>query len=116
MISETLMAACRVKVNPHNFTFEAFDGKFRCSPEMLDDLEAYYRITADSIFEMILVLEKTNQFYDQGEIDLQVRQVKTLRPNDHQIWELAIVQGPATLLKTYFATTPIKRFVPPSGE
>lgn len=113
MISETLMEECRVMVNPNNFTFEAFDGKFRCTPEMLADLEAYYKITPDSLFEMILNLEKTNQFYDEGEIDVHVRQAKTLRPDEHQVWELAIVQGPATLLKTYFATTPIKRFVPP---
>jgi len=102
----SLAIACRFKVRP-DFHFEAFDGKFSISPEMLTDLEDYYNITPSELFNMILTLEKNGQISNNGELDVHVRHVKTLRSKEYQIWELEIVQGPISLFKTYFSSNPI---------
>lgn len=104
MISETLATACRLKVDPTNFTFRAFDGKFFCTPEMLNDFEDYYKITPNDVFELILDLEKRGLI--TGEVNIFVKSVSAMRPDKETIFQFAITVEGAKVYESYFSAQP----------
>lgn len=104
MLNEALATACRLKVDPTNLTFLAFDGKFFCTPEMLSDFENYYKITPDNLFTLILDLE--NRGFITGEVDVFVKSVSAMRPDKETIFQFAITVEGAKVYESYFSAQP----------
>lgn len=116
VIDQAFLIQWNGKVNPADFTFSFLDGQFRATPELLEDLEAYYDISPDELLSFIRDTVTTAGIKD--EVDLHISKLRAYRPRKESVWEFQVVNSKtkAVLARTYFSGLPIKPAVIGSDE
>jgi len=88
-ISDETREKFNLKVNPSNFIYSILGGQAKFTPEMIQDIEAYWGITAEDLFTF------TKKAIDKSgttlEVNIKIENVPTYRADKETIWKFSVV-------------------------